>query len=148
MRDHTTLSERKATKAPAIVAFVVGLVLAAVIVAAYVLELAGMVTISPAFPAVLLAVGTSTAIICVAWAHRNTKGEEMSNPNITPEGIEVKPGQRWRDRDKRSAGRIVTVISVSDGKARVTTGVTDSTISVKRMRANSTGFTLVSEGGK
>ncbi|KAM9863116.1 hypothetical protein ACI1US_01001 [Leucobacter sp. BZR 635] len=72
----------------------------------------------------------------------------MSNPNITPEGIEVKPGQIWRDRDKRSAGRTVTVISVADGKARVTTGVTASTLSVKRMRANSTGYTLVSEGGK
>ncbi len=76
MNDHTSPSERKATKAPAIVAFVVGLVLAAVIVAAYVLELAGMATISPVFPAVLLATGTSTAIICVAWAHRNTKEKE------------------------------------------------------------------------
>lgn len=73
MNDHTSPSERKATKAPAIVAFLVGMVLAAVILAAFVLELAGMVTISPVFPAVLLAAGTSTAIICVAWAHRNTK---------------------------------------------------------------------------
>lgn len=73
MKDHTTPPERKATKAPAIVAFVVGLVLVAVIVAAFILEFAGMATISPAFPAVLLAAGTSTAIICVAWAHRNTK---------------------------------------------------------------------------
>lgn len=73
MDDQTTPHERKATKAPAIVAFLVGMTLAAVILAAFVLELAGMVTISPAFPAVLLAAGTSTAIICVAWAHRNTK---------------------------------------------------------------------------
>lgn len=73
MNDHTTPRERKATKAPAIVAFLVGMVLAAVILAAFILELAGMITISPAFPAVLLAIGTSTAIICVAWAHRNTK---------------------------------------------------------------------------
>ncbi|KAM9863114.1 hypothetical protein ACI1US_00999 [Leucobacter sp. BZR 635] len=73
MKDHTTPRERKATKAPAIVAFLVGMTLASVILAAYVLERADMVTISPAFPAVLLAAGTSTTIICVAWAHRNTK---------------------------------------------------------------------------
>lgn len=70
MNDHTSPSERKATKAPAIVAFLVGLVLAAVIVAAFVLDIAGMVTISPAFSAVLVAVGTSTGIICLAWANR------------------------------------------------------------------------------
>lgn len=75
MNDHTTPRERKATKAPAIVAFLVGMVLAAVIVAAFILELAGVVTISPVFPAVLVAAGTSTAIICLAWANRNNMKE-------------------------------------------------------------------------
>lgn len=66
--------------------------------------------------------------------------------NTTPEGIEVKPGQRWRSLDKRDHGRTVTVESVGAGKARVTSGVTRSTLSVRRMRRMSTGWELIGGG--
>ncbi len=69
------------------------------------------------------------------------------NPHITKEGVEVKPGQKWRDLDKRMLGRVVTVIEVKDGKATVSSHPhirsMRSTISVRRMHRHSTGFELV-----
>ena len=63
--------------------------------------------------------------------------------NVTKEGVEVKPGQVWRDLDKRMQGRLVTVVSVADGKAQVTNGVTKTRLSIQRMHKTSTGFELV-----
>lgn len=73
------------------------------------------------------------------------------NENVTPEGIEVRPGQVWRDLDARQEGRCVRVISVAWGKARVArtnpasgwTSDRHTTLSVRRMRKCSTGFALV-----
>lgn len=73
---------------------------------------------------------------------------ERDAENVTPEGIEVKPGQRWRSLDERDQGRTVTVESVADGKARVNSGVTRSTIPIRRMRRMSTGWELVKEQGR
>lgn len=74
-----------------------------------------------------------------------TTGSEPANPNITREGIEVKPGQKWMDLDSRMRGRIVTVVSVEDGKAHVVTSTSKTRLSVRRMHKHSTGFKLVSE---
>lgn len=65
--------------------------------------------------------------------------------NTTREGVLVQPGQTWRDRDKRMHGRLVTVLSVEYGSARVRTepGGMESSISVQRMRPISCGFDLV-----
>ena len=62
--------------------------------------------------------------------------------NITKEGLEVRPGQVWRDLDKRMGGREVTVLWVKDGKARVK-GAMETTLSVRRMHSHSTGWVLV-----
>lgn len=65
--------------------------------------------------------------------------------NTTREGIEVKPGQVWRDLDKR-VKRTVTVESVSNGRACVvSSNGSKSCISVKRMHKSSHGFELVSD---
>lgn len=66
----------------------------------------------------------------------------MMNPNITKEGIEVKPGQVWRDLDKRMRGRVVTVLSVADGVAQVR-GAIKTKLSVRRMHRHSNGWQLV-----
>lgn len=73
MNDHTTPSERKATKAPAIVAFAISA--AAVTAAATIvtLHIVGTLTVPVYIPAWLAFVAVSGFIICVAWAHRNTK---------------------------------------------------------------------------
>lgn len=65
--------------------------------------------------------------------------------NTTREGILVQPGQTWRDRDKRTRGRLVTVLSVEYGSARVRTepGGMESSVAVRRMRPISNGFDLV-----
>ena len=65
------------------------------------------------------------------------------NHNITKEGIEVKPGQVWRDLDKRMRGRTVTVIFAVAGVARVK-GARETEIAVRRMHRHSTGWALVS----
>lgn len=67
------------------------------------------------------------------------------NPNVTPEGVLVKPGQVWEDCDTRMAGRTIRVISVENGKAHVDSGYQKTTISVRRMRVNSTGYRLIKE---
>jgi hypothetical protein len=77
----------------------------------------------------------------------------MMNENITNEGIEVKPGQVWRDLDKRMNNRHVQVIVVADGKATVQAcaangrGITHKTtkLSVSRMHKGSTGWSLVQD---
>ncbi|HBN9060903.1 hypothetical protein ACV344_31015 [Pseudomonas aeruginosa] len=72
----------------------------------------------------------------------------MTTPaeNITKEGIEVKPGQVWKDLDKRQAGRQCKVTSVSFGKAKMESFAgSKSTVSVRRMHNHSTGWELVSE---
>lgn len=69
----------------------------------------------------------------------------------TKEGIEVKPGQVWRDLDKRMCNRLVHVGTVSNGFAfvrqwdalRCREFGRSSRISVQRMHRHSTGFQLV-----
>lgn len=65
--------------------------------------------------------------------------------NVTKEGVEVKPGQVWRDLDKR-VNRKVTVERVSDGRAYVvSSNGARSQIAIKRMHKHAQGFALVSE---
>lgn len=69
------------------------------------------------------------------------------NPNVTREGIEVKPGQVWRDLDYRQDNaRRVTVERVENGVAYVKSnrGAT-SRVAVKRMHKHATGYALVAE---
>jgi hypothetical protein len=71
---------------------------------------------------------------------------------MTREGVEVRPGQVWRDLDKRMDGRLVQVVEVTNGKAYVVrvsgNGMVNpfgrSRISVARMHRSSTGWELVS----
>lgn len=80
----------------------------------------------------------------------------LPDKHITKDGVRVKPGQVWKDLDKRTNGRHVRVISVADGKALVArtnpaTGWTSdntSRLSVRRMHKGSTGWALVLEIGK
>lgn len=70
---------------------------------------------------------------------------EWSIPeNVTKEHVTVRVGQLWKDLDKRMGGRIVKVISVSDGKASVETIGTGRTsvLSIRRMYNHSTGWHL------
>ncbi|MDH0687080.1 DUF6354 family protein [Stutzerimonas stutzeri] len=75
----------------------------------------------------------------------------MTTPdNITKEGVEVKPGQVWKDLDKRSYGRQCKVITVEDGKAKMQHYArgqlgSKTTVSIRRMYKHSTGWELVSE---
>jgi len=64
--------------------------------------------------------------------------------NTTKEGIEVKPGQVWRDLDKRRNGRTRTVVAVEDGKAHMD-GTPKTKVSIARMHKGSTGWSLVSD---
>ena len=65
--------------------------------------------------------------------------------NTTREGIEVKPGQVWRDLDKR-VNRTVTVERVDNGTAHVvSTNGAKSRIAIKRMHKHGRGFALVSD---
>jgi len=70
--------------------------------------------------------------------------------NITKDGIEVKPGQVWKDLDKRSTGRQCKVMAVEDGKAKMQHYArgqlgSKTTVSIRRMHTHSTGWELVSE---
>ena len=69
---------------------------------------------------------------------------EADNPNVTRDGVTVRTGQKWVSLDKRDQGRIVVVIAVKDGKARVDSGATKTTLSIRRMHRHSTGWALVS----
>jgi hypothetical protein len=64
----------------------------------------------------------------------------------TKEGVEVMPGQIWRDLDKRMAGRRVKVLAVyiESGKAEVENQATGglTTLSVRRMHKGATGWAL------
>jgi len=62
--------------------------------------------------------------------------------NVTREGIEVMPGQVWRDLDHRMQGRTITIIRVAEGFAYYGSG-NSRRISIKRMHRHSTGFELV-----
>lgn len=64
--------------------------------------------------------------------------------NVTKEGIEVRPGQVWRDLDKRMGGRTVVVMAVYSGKATVK-GVRASVLSISRMHKHGAGWELISE---
>jgi len=72
-----------------------------------------------------------------------------SGSNMTTEGIEVKPGQTWRDLD-RLGEHIRVVISVEDGKALMVTkkpgGVVHPTrVAINRMHRRTVGWELVAE---
>ncbi len=66
--------------------------------------------------------------------------------NVTKEGIEVLPGQVWRDLDKRMNGRRCKVVSVEFGKAVMCSiygsGAVTTRVSVRRMHKGSTGWEL------
>lgn len=66
--------------------------------------------------------------------------------NVTKEGIEVKPGQVWRDCDKR-VKRTVVVKRVEGGFAHVVSEPygSKSRIAIKRMHKHAQGFVLLSE---
>ena len=83
---------------------------------------------------------------------KDTGGPALEN--VTKEGIEVKPGQVWRDLDKRMTYRHVKVLLVSAGRAVVHQCHSDgrefpqriaTKISVRRMHKMSTGWALVSD---
>lgn len=81
-----------------------------------------------------------------ALPFNNLGSSQMSN--VTKEGIEVTPGQRWMNLDKRMGGRVVKVLSVEDGKARVSSwGIEKyaTRLSIRRMHKHSTGWALVTE---
>jgi hypothetical protein len=69
---------------------------------------------------------------------------------VTPEGIQVQIGQRWRDLDHR-VDRIVEVVKV-DGHRAIVHRVGDESkrntvISIERLRKGSTGYALVKDVG-
>lgn len=77
----------------------------------------------------------------------------MNPDSTTRDGVEVKPGQVWRDLDKRMDGRRVQVVEVTNGKA-VVVGLSGngavnpfsrSRISVARMHRSSSGWELASQ---
>ena len=75
---------------------------------------------------------------------------ETPAENITKEGIEVKPGQVWKDLDKRSYGRQCKVIAIEDDKAKMQHYArgqlgSKTTVSIRRMHKHSTGWDLVNE---
>jgi hypothetical protein len=79
------------------------------------------------------------------------------NENITKECIEVKPGQVWRDLNKRMPNRHCKVVSIEMAKAVMREcrpdgsdllGLSLSTttkISIRRMHKSSTGWALVQD---
>ena len=79
--------------------------------------------------------------------------QEYASGNFTPEGVEVKVGQQWRDLDKRMKGRIRHIVGIADGKAfmrqysefqgRMVGQLTK--VSIRRMKKSSTGWALVTE---
>jgi hypothetical protein len=50
------------------------------------------------------------AAIC---CHLQQRTSEM-NKTVTPDGIKVEVGQRWRDLDRRMNGRVVTITRVDE----------------------------------
>lgn len=104
-----------------------------------------------------------TKLVCAGLAVRNERGwyalmpeggvvEQAQEPaaNVTKEGIEVVPGQLWRDLDKRQHGRQCKVVEVNGGRAKMrfySRGREggETTISIRRMHKHSTGWELVSQ---
>lgn len=73
------------------------------------------------------------------------KPYDPSTPDVTREGVVVRPGQVWEDLDKRMKGRRVTVVDIKGGKAIVRDSIGRTTrLSISRMHSHSTGFKLVS----
>ncbi len=64
--------------------------------------------------------------------------------HLTPEGIEVKIGQVWRDLDKRNINRRVKVEFVNSERATVRNvfGGNATYIQLRRMKKGSTGWAL------
>lgn len=78
----------------------------------------------------------------------------MSNPNITKEGVEVKPGQVWKDLDVRTKGpnggaRTCTITAVREGTCSMSVDGAQpyrtTRVSIRRMHKGATGWALVSE---
>lgn len=75
----------------------------------------------------------------------------LLSENTTKEGVEVKPGQVWRDLDRGMNGRCCKVMSVSFGRARMgrctqyghELGGRETLVAVRRMHKGSTGWELV-----
>jgi hypothetical protein len=67
----------------------------------------------------------------------------------TPEGIEVRLGQVWRDNDRRYDIGDMTVVELDLDKQRVRVRrPTNKTwIALKRLRNNSTGYQLIKDVG-
>ncbi len=67
------------------------------------------------------------------------------NASTTRDGIEVQPGQTWRDRDKRMHGRTVTIVGVQGGLAFYDRGQhrKPGRLSIARLHNKSTGFDLI-----
>jgi len=61
---------------------------------------------------------------------------------VTPEGIKVEVGQRWRDLDKRMTGRIVTITQVGAKGYAHYKGAKKGRLSIKRMRPVVGGWEL------
>ena len=79
--------------------------------------------------------------------------ENADRAFVTKDGVHVKPGQLWRDLDKRQANRKVVVLDLGNmsylGKVLVRNAAsptgTKRWLSVSRMHRHSTGFELVAE---
>lgn len=101
----------------------------------------------PGTRSTMLAATTATYVrdLEAEIARRPDLEQTQHTMNTTREGILVQPGQTWRGRDKRMRGRLVTVLSVEYGSARVRTepGGMERSIAVQRMKPTSTGFDLV-----
>ncbi len=90
-------------------------------------------------------------ILKLAAKHREGCIVKVFSNNTTKEGVEVKPGQVWRDLNKRNLlERTVRVRNVVDGKAVCVIMVDglpgkDTTLSIRCMHKGATGWALVSE---
>lgn len=71
--------------------------------------------------------------------------------DITPEGIKVQVGQKWRDLDKRNTNRICTIVGLELGTMRPSVlmgnprypNMKATRVQVRRLKKGSTGWTLV-----
>lgn len=65
--------------------------------------------------------------------------------DVTRDGIKVEVGQRWRDMDKRTNGRTVTItrVDADNGLAYYGNHGKRPAISIRRMYRHSTGFELL-----
>ena len=70
-----------------------------------------------------------------------TRCEEVAS-NVQRDGIEVKPGQTWRNCDKRMVTPTHRVLEVKDGRALMD-GYPKRWVSIHRMYPHSTGWELI-----